>query len=26
VSMVALTGTVGELNVPFIGMAVPPAQ
>ena len=23
VSMVALTGTVGELNVPFIGMAVP---
>jgi hypothetical protein len=26
VSMVALTATVGELNVPFIGMAVPPAQ
>ena len=26
VLMVALTGTVGELNVPFIGMAVPPAQ
>jgi len=26
VFMVALTGTVGELNVPFIGMAVPPAQ
>jgi hypothetical protein len=26
VSMVASTGTVGELNVPFIGMAVPPAQ
>src|SRR4029077_11458663 len=26
VSMVALTGTVGELNVPFVGMAVPPAQ
>src|SRR6476646_1675498 len=23
---VALTATVGELNVPFIGMAVPPAQ
>jgi hypothetical protein len=26
VSMVALTATVGELNVPFIGMAVPAAQ
>jgi len=26
VFMVALTGTVGELNVPLIGMAVPPAQ
>jgi hypothetical protein len=26
VSMVASTGTVGELNVPFIGIAVPPAQ
>ena len=26
VFIVALTGTVGELNVPFIGMAVPPAQ
>jgi len=26
VFMVALTGTVGELNVPFIGMAVPPFQ
>ena len=26
VFMVALTTTVGELNVPFIGMAVPPAQ
>ncbi len=26
VLMVALTGTVGELNVPFIGMAVPPVQ
>ena len=26
VFMVALTGTVGELNVPFMGMAVPPAQ
>jgi len=26
VFMVALTGTAGELNVPFIGMAVPPAQ
>ena len=26
VFMVASTGTVGELNVPFIGMAVPPAQ
>jgi len=26
VSMVASTATVGELNVPFIGMAVPPAQ
>jgi hypothetical protein len=26
VSMVALTATVGELNVPFIGTAVPPAQ
>ena len=26
VLMVALTATVGELNVPFIGMAVPPAQ
>jgi len=26
VSIVASTGTVGELNVPFIGMAVPPAQ
>ena len=26
VFMVALTATVGELNVPFIGMAVPPAQ
>ena len=24
--MVALTATVGELNVPLIGMAVPPAQ
>ena len=24
--MVALTATVGELNVPFIGMAVPAAQ
>src|SRR5262249_57210303 len=26
VFMVASTGTVGELNEPFIGMAVPPAQ
>ena len=26
VFMVALTATVGELNVPFIGMAVPPTQ
>src|SRR4051794_32703544 len=26
VLMVALTGTVGELNVPFIGMAVPPTH
>ena len=26
VFMVALTATVGALNVPFIGMAVPPAQ
>lgn len=26
VSMVASTGTVGELNVPFMEMAVPPAQ
>ena len=26
VFMVALTATVGELNVPSIGMAVPPAQ
>jgi hypothetical protein len=26
VFMVALTATVAELNVPFIGMAVPPAQ
>jgi hypothetical protein len=26
VFMVALTATVGELNVPLIGMAVPPAQ
>ena len=26
VFMVALTGTVGELNVPLIGMAVPPAH
>src|SRR5262245_43685480 len=26
VSMVASTGTVGELNEPFIAMAVPPAQ
>jgi hypothetical protein len=26
VSMVALTGTVGEVNAPFIGMAVPLAQ
>jgi hypothetical protein len=26
VSMVASTATVGELNEPFIGMAVPPAQ
>jgi len=26
VFMIALTATVGELNVPFIGMAVPPAQ
>jgi hypothetical protein len=26
VFIVALTATVGELNVPFIGMAVPPAQ
>ena len=26
VFMVALTATVDELNVPFIGMAVPPAQ
>ena len=26
VLMVALTATVGELNVPFIEMAVPPAQ
>jgi len=26
VLMVASTATVGELNVPFIGMAVPPAQ
>ena len=26
VFMVALTATVGELNVPFMGMAVPPAQ
>ena len=26
VSMVASTATVGELNVPFIGMAVPPAH
>ena len=26
VSMVASTATVGELNAPFIGMAVPPAQ
>ena len=26
VFMVASTATVGELNVPFIGMAVPPAQ
>ena len=26
VSIVASTGTVGELNEPFIGMAVPPAQ
>ena len=26
VFMVALTATVGELNVPFIGTAVPPAQ
>src|SRR5882757_7714673 len=26
VFMVALTATVGELNVPFIGMAVPPAH
>jgi hypothetical protein len=26
VFMVASTATVGELNVPFIGMAVPPAH
>ena len=26
VFMVASTATVGELNMPFIGMAVPPAQ
>ena len=26
VSMVASTATVGELNAPFMGMAVPPAQ
>ena len=26
VFMVPSTATVGELNVPFIGMAVPPAQ
>ena len=26
VFMFALTATVGELNVPFIGIAVPPAQ
>ena len=26
VFMVASTATVGELNVPFIGIAVPPAQ
>ena len=26
VLMVASTATVGELNAPFIGMAVPPAQ
>jgi hypothetical protein len=26
VFIVASTATVGELNVPFIGMAVPPAQ
>ena len=26
VFMVALTATVGEVNVPFIGIAVPPAQ
>jgi hypothetical protein len=26
VSMVASTATVGELNAPFIGLAVPPAQ
>ena len=26
VFMVASTATVGELNAPFIGMAVPPAQ
>ena len=26
VLIVASTATVGELNVPFIGMAVPPAQ
>ena len=26
VLMVALTATVGELKLPFIGMAVPPAQ
>ena len=26
VPMVASTATVGELNAPFIGMAVPPAQ
>jgi hypothetical protein len=26
VFMVALTATVGELKLPFIGMAVPPAQ
>jgi hypothetical protein len=26
VSMVASTATVGELNAPFIGMAVPPTQ